>query len=307
MSEYSEIEIKMYEKCNLCPRKCGVNRLKGELGVCKMGTHPMVARAALHFWEEPGISGEKGSGAVFFSGCNLHCVFCQNREISHGKVGKVISKDRLSEIFLDLQKQGANNINLVTAFMFIPTVVEALKHARKKGLSIPVVYNTSGYESVEALRLLRGYVDIYLPDFKYLSKDDAQLLSGAKDYPEVAKAAIDEMYQQVQEPVIGEDGLFKSGLIVRHLVLPNRRKETEEILDCLFHQYQNRIFYSVMNQYTPVCNQVLSKYKLDRRVTSYEYQKVIDHALEIGIVNGYMQEGKTASESFIPAFDLKGV
>ena len=294
-----------YEVCRLCPRACGVNRVKGERGFCGMGTQPVVARAALHFWEEPCISGKNGSGTVFFSGCNLRCVFCQNQEISRGKAGKEISTDRLSEIFLELQEKGAHNINLVTGVLFIPSIVISLKQAKTKGLQIPVVYNCGGYESVEALRLLEGLIDIYLPDFKYWTSDVAEHYSHAKDYPDRAKEALKEMVRQVGEPVFSPDGILQKGIVVRHLLLPGQRKEAEAILDYLYKTYGDDIYISIMNQYTPMAQSIDKNLK--RKVTTYEYDKTINFALNLGVKNGFMQEGNTASESFIPPFDLEGV
>ena len=303
--QLSLVEQTEYEVCRLCPRACGVNRVKGERGFCGMGTQPVVARAALHFWEEPCISGKNGSGTVFFSGCNLRCVFCQNQEISRGKAGKEISTDRLSEIFLELQDKGAHNINLVTGVLFIPSIAVALKQAKTKGLQIPVVYNCGGYESVEALRLLEGLIDIYLPDFKYWTSDLAQRYSYAVDYPDRAKEALGEMVRQVGEPVFLPSGILQKGVVVRHLLLPGQRKEAEAILDYLYRTYGDDIYISIMNQYTPMSQS--SDKNLERKVTTYEYDKTIDFALNLGVKNGFMQEGNTASESFIPPFDLEGV
>lgn len=319
-SKLSEIEIQQYSNCHLCPRNCGINRLKGERGFCGMGSFPMVARAALHYWEEPCISGEKGSGTVFFSGCNLRCVFCQNREISGGQAGKEITVDRLCEIFLELQEKGANNINLVTGVPFIPSIVSALNRAKEKALSIPVVYNCGGYESVGALKLLEGLVSIYLPDFKYYDGALAAGYSHAKDYPERAKEAIEEMFRQTGEPVFNAEGIMQKGILVRHLLLPGKRKEAERILAYLYEKYGDKIYFSIMNQYTPMKHFMAENpgkeekraeqkdYKnLYRKVTAYEYDKTIEYALSLGIHKGYMQEGKTAEESFIPPFDLEGV
>lgn len=307
MKIYSELEKQTYSHCMLCPRKCGADRLNGQYGVCHMTAEPVVARAALHFYEEPCISGEQGSGAVFFSGCNLRCVFCQNYEISRGKAGLVIDTGRLAEIFLELQDKKANNINLVTGVMFIPTIVEALKQAKAQGLHIPVIYNSSGYESVEALRLLEGWVDVYLPDFKCMSQELGTKYFGAPDYAEVAKAAIQEMVRQAPRVVLDEQGFIRQGVIVRHLVLPGQRKEAEKVLRYLHDRYGDQIYLSIMNQYTPMKGIDLPDRELKRKLTTYEYQKVIDYALDIGITKAYMQVGKTADESFVPPFDLEGV
>ena len=302
----------MYENCTLCPRKCGVNRTKGERGICGLGDGIVAARAALHMWEEPVLSGTEGSGAVFFSGCSMHCLYCQNYEISgFAPAGREISVERLAEIFTELEGKGANNINLVTGTHFIPSIRDALVLAKNRGLSIPVVYNTSGYESAESLKLLSGLVDIYLPDFKYLYKETAASLSKAADYPEVVKEAIAEMYAQVGNPQFDERGMMKRGVIVRHLVLPGHTKEAMAILDYLYETYGDCIYISIMNQYTPFPGRleaVNAPDELKRRVTKREYARVIDHALSIGIKNGFTQEGKAASESFIPSFkECEGV
>ncbi|MCI5959907.1 MAG: radical SAM protein [Lachnospiraceae bacterium] len=307
MKIYSELEKQTYSHCMLCPRKCGADRLNEQYGVCHMKAESVVARAALHFYEEPCISGEQGSGAVFFSGCNLRCVFCQNYEISRGKAGLIIDTGRLAEIFLELQDKKANNINLVTGVMFIPTIVEALKQAKAQGLHIPVIYNSSGYESVEALRLLEGWVDVYLPDFKCMSQELGTKYFGAPDYAEAAEAAIQEMVRQAPHIVLDEQGFIRQGVIVRHLVLPGQRKEAEKVLGYLHDRYGDQIYLSIMNQYTPMKGIDLPDRELKRKLTTYEYQKVIDYALSIGITKAYMQVGKTADESFVPPFDLEGV
>lgn len=305
--QFSSIEKEQYRECHLCPRDCGVNRLEGQTGYCGMGALPKAARAALHFWEEPCISGQNGSGAVFFAGCNLRCVFCQNREISCEKAGKELSAQRLAEIFLELQKQGAHNINLVTGVQFIPSIAQALRCAKGNGLVLPVVYNCGGYESVSALELLEGLVDIYLPDFKYMEEETAQKYSHARDYPQKAKAAFAEMYRQVSEADFDDTGMMRKGLLVRHLLLPGRRKEAEAILSYLYQTYGDNIYLSIMNQYTPMPFVGRECRELDRKVTSYEYDKTIEFALSLGITKAYMQTGKTAAESFIPPFDLKGI
>ena len=295
--------------CTLCPRNCKVNRENGEKGICGQTKDVRVARAALHFWEEPCISGKEGSGTVFFSGCSLHCVFCQNETIANGTVGKVITIERLAEIFLELQEQGANNINLVTPGHFIPQIKEALLLAKKRGLTLPVVYNTSSYESVEALKSLDGLIDIYLPDFKYMSSELSGKYSHAADYAKVAKAAIAEMVRQTGEPVFdenGEDGLLKKGTIVRHLTLPGCMEDSKEILKYLHDTYKEQIYISIMNQFTPLEN-VAKFTELNRKITDEEYEELIDYAIEIGIEQGFIQEGETAEESFIPDFNCFGV
>ena len=295
------------DNCILCPRNCGINRDCGSKGFCGESNSVHIARAALHFWEEPVISGDKGSGAVFFTGCNLKCIFCQNVSIAASEVGKEVSIETLAEIFLKLQGDGANNINLVTASHYVPQVAESIRMARKSGLTIPIVYNTSSYEKQETLRLLDGLVDIYLPDFKYMDAKLAKAYSNAEDYPEVAKAAIAEMYRQVGKPAFDEDtGLMHKGVIVRHLVMPGAVGNAKAVIDYLYGTYGDDIYISLMNQYTPV-KEFADYPELNRKVTKREYEKVIQYALDLGVENAFIQEGETAQESFIPPFDLTGV
>lgn len=295
-----------YENCLLCPRKCGINRSTGQTGVCGVSAEIRVARAALHYWEEPCISGEKGSGAVFFSGCSLHCVFCQNREISDGKAGKVISKERLSDIFIELAGKGANNINLVTPGQYIPDIVWAVNDARRRGMEHPIVYNTSGYEDADELKQLEGIVDVYLPDFKYMDSALSAKYSRAKDYPSVAKQALSEMVRQQPDVVIDDaTGLIQKGVIVRQLLLPGHVNDAKAILKYLHDTYQNSIYISMMSQFTPIA---LKDYpEINRTVTRREYERLIDYAIKIGITNAFIQEGDVAKDSFIPAFDCEGV
>lgn len=293
--------------CTLCPRECGVDRLSGVPGVCgAVGETIRVARAALHFWEEPCISGKEGSGTVFFSYCPLKCVYCQNQPISRGGAGKDISIDRLTEIFLELQKKNARNINLVTPTHYIPQIVPALREAKRRGLTIPIVCNCGGYEKPETLKLLDGLVDVYLPDFKYLSPDTARRYSAAGDYPDWAKKALAEMVRQVSDPVFDEEGMIKKGVIIRHLVLPGFVKEAKQVIRYLHETYGNRIYLSIMSQFTPT--KELSAYpELNRTLTPSEYDRVVDYAVRIGVENGFTQEGEAASESFIPPFGCEGV
>ncbi len=292
--------------CNLCPRECNVDRGLGKMGFCKVPNHIKVARAALHFWEEPCISGEEGSGTVFFSGCNLRCVYCQNRKIAEGVYGMEITVDRLAAIFLELQEKGANNINLVTPSHYVLQIVSALKMAKGKGLSIPVVYNSSAYEKAEVLRLLDGYIDIYLPDFKYMDEGLSKRYSNAKDYALVAKKALEEMVRQVEKPQFDSRGLLKKGVVVRHLVLPGCTKDSKSVIKYLYDTYGNDIFISILNQYTPLSG--LENYpEINRKLTEEEYDEVVDFAIEIGVENGFIQEGDVADESFIPDFDGQGV
>ena len=288
-------------KCTLCPKSCRVDRAVNK-GVCGATDKIKVARAALHFWEEPCISGEKGSGTVFFSYCPLKCVYCQNFEISRGNAGKEITIERLSEIFLELQNKGAHNINLVTPTHYVFQIIEALRLT--KDLKIPVVYNTSGYESVETLKLLKGIVDIYLVDFKYMDESLAKKYSKVPDYPEVAKKAIKEMVNQVGEAQFKDD-IMQKGVIVRHLLLPSHLDDSKNILKYLYDTYQNKIFYSLMSQYTPV--RETEFLNLNRKVTEEEYESLVDFAVDLGIENGFIQEGEASSESFIPQFDNEGV
>lgn len=295
-----------YENCLLCPRKCGINRRTGQTGVCGVSSEIKVARAALHYWEEPCISGKRGSGAVFFSGCSLHCVFCQNREISDGKEGKVISKERLSDIFMELADKGANNINLVTPGQYIPDIVWAVNDAKSRGMKLPIIYNTSGYENVTELKLLEGIVDVYLPDFKYMDSTLSARYSRAKDYPSVAKQALSEMVRQQPDVVIDNaTGLIQKGVIVRQLLLPGHVNDAKAVLKYLYDTYHDHVYISMMSQFTPIA---LKDYpEINRTVTKREYERLVNYALEIGITNAFIQEGDVAKDSFIPAFDCEGV
>ena len=295
--------------CVLCPRECRADRARGQNGYCGVTNVLKVARAALHYWEEPCISGESGSGTVFFSGCPLHCVYCQNREIADGTAGKEITIQRLADIFLELQEKGAANINLVTPGHYVPQILAALTAAKEKGLILPVVYNTGSYEKPEVIRMLSESVDIWLPDLKYKEASLAQRYSGAPDYFERACAAIAEMVRIAGSPVFGPDGMMKRGVIVRHLVLPGAVKDSREIIKYLYDTYKDTIYISIMNQYTPVMKEEDGKRypELMRRLTKKEYDEVVDYAIELGVENGFIQEGHTAQESFIPPFDGEGV
>lgn len=307
----SQILENAYGSCKLCPRECGVNRQQGKTAYCLMDGQLRVARAALHRWEEPCISGTDGSGAVFFSGCNLRCIYCQNREIAVGTRGKAITTERLAEIFLELQEQGAANINLVTPDHYLPDILIALQRAKEDGLVIPIVYNGSGYEKEEMIAELNGVVDIFLTDFKYMDGKLAEQLSHAPDYPEVAKAALSQMVKIIGEPIFDKDGMMQKGIIVRHLLLPGHKKNAEAVLEYLWETYGDSIYISLMNQYTPMTH-LLSEKKdvpkeLLRKVTKREYEQVVDFALQLGITNAFIQEGDVARESFIPEFDETGV
>ena len=293
-------------KCYLCPRNCGVDRDHGELGFCRETNEIVAARAALHFWEEPCISGAAGSGTVFFAGCNLQCVFCQNASIARAETGKTISAERLADIFLELQEKHALNINLVTPTHFVLPIIEALKISTARGLEIPVVYNTSAYEKVATLKRLEGYVSVFLPDFKYLDADISRKYSNAADYPGIAKAALQEMFRQVGKPVFDGNGRMEKGMIVRHLMLPDCLADSKTVIKYLYETYGNDIFISIMNQYTPL-PQVKRFPELDRRISEQEYDQLVDYAIALGVENAFIQDGDTAAESFIPDFDNEGV
>ena len=293
-------------KCYLCPRNCGVDRDHGELGFCRETNEIVAARAALHFWEEPCISGAAGSGTVFFAGCNLQCVFCQNASIARAETGKTISAERLADIFLELQEKHALNINLVTPTHFVLPIIEALKISTARGLEIPVVYNTSAYEKVATLKRLEGYVSVFLPDFKYLDADISRKYSNAADYPVIAKAALQEMFRQVGKPVFDGNGRMEKGMIVRHLMLPDCLADSKTVIKYLYETYGDDIFISIMNQYTPL-PQVKRFPELDRRISEQEYDQLVDYAIALGVENAFIQDGDTAAESFIPDFDNEGV
>lgn len=316
-----------FSDCTLCPRNCHADRTitfpfpgqKRHYGFCEQSDTIIAARAALHMWEEPCISGTSGSGTVFFSGCNMGCVFCQNFEIAHGTCGKTISIQRLSEIFLELQAKQANNINLVTPTHFVPQIIDALTIAKKNGLNIPIVYNTSSYESIDTLRMLDGLIDIYLPDFKYHSSALSSKYSHAADYFEKASLAVSEMVRQTGEPVFRSESdslltadeyddkaLLCRGTVVRHLLLPNCLEDGKAVIKYLYETYKNQIFISIMSQYTPLKH--VSKYpELNRKVTSKEYEELVDYAISLGVENGFIQDESTAMESFIPDFNCEGI
>ena len=302
------------QSCKLCPRNCGVNRTKEETGICGLTKKIKIARASLHQWEEPCISGVNGSGTIFFSGCNLHCVYCQNVSIAMGKQGRIINVEQLAQTCLDLQIQGAHNINLVTPNHYIPQIKQALVLAREKGLCIPIVYNTSSYEYPSALRQLEGEISIYLADLKYVSSILSEKYSHAKDYFSIACKAIAEMVRQVGTPQFVyygknkkyteyEDGmLMQKGVIVRHLLLPCCLEDSKQVIRYLYETYGNSIYISIMNQYTPLPH--VAKYpELNRKVSEEEYEELVDYAIELGVECGFIQEGDTASESFIPDFN----
>ncbi len=293
-----------YKSCTLCPRKCMVNRYQ-ELGFCKLNNELRVALARPFFYEEPPISGTKGSGTIFFSGCNLKCIFCQNIQISKYNKGLKISIKRLAEIMLELQKKEVHNINLVTPTMYIPSIIKAIKKAKRNGLRIPIIYNSSGYENVNALKLLDGYIDIYLPDFKYYDNTLALKYSKCPNYLENAMLAIKEMYKQTGPCIFDKNGIIKKGVIIRHLVLPNHIDDSKKIINYLYNEYHDNIFLSIMNQYTP--NKEVKNKDLKRNLSNSDYNEIIDYAVNIGIKNAFCQIDGTASESFIPDFNFEGV
>lgn len=291
-----------YSSCFLCSRKCGVNRYQS-VGYCNTDAEICVSYYWLHKWEEPSISGSVGSGTVFFDGCSLGCVFCQNASISRVGNGKKLTVSELASVMLELQSVGAHNINFVTPTHFVPSVREAIILAKSLGLKIPIVYNTGSYDSIEALRSLEGLVDVYLPDFKFYTAKSARKYSNAPDYPETAKAAIAEMYRQTGAFEIGQDGLMKKGVIIRILLLPGCVAEAKLSLKQLYDIYGDNVFFSLMNQYTPMPGM---SPPLDRRVTAAEYAQLVDYAERIGVTNAYIQEKGTADESFIPPFGSNG-
>ena len=325
--------MELLKECRLCPRACGADRLAGERGFCGMGARAAVARAALHPWEEPCLNGGAGAGAVFFSGCSLGCVYCQNAQIALRRhtaataqealeepvragedrtgsgaalPGKEVDPEQLARIFLNLQNQGAGTLDLVTAAHFLPQTILALRLAKEQGLIIPVVYNSSGYEEAGMLRHLEGLVDIYMPDFKYMDPETAGRWSGAPDYPERAKEALTEMVRQVPECVYDEEGQMRRGVLVRHMLLPGHVREGCSIVTWLYENFGGRIALSLLSQYTPM-PQAAGDALLCRKVTKREYEKLVRHALDLGITQGYVQEGEAAKESFIPAWNGEGV
>ena len=295
------VPMELYRECRLCPRACSVNRLLGERGYCGASSTAHVAHSMLHTWEEPCLVGDRGSGAVFFSGCSLGCVYCQNAAISQKETGTPCTVEELAELFLSLEEKGAANINLITASHYLPSVISALRRAKEKGLSIPIVYNTSGYESVSSLRLLEGLVDIYLTDMRYSSAKTAAAYSSAPTYPSVALAALAEMTRQTGSPKYKADGVLLRGTVVRFLLLPSHLIEAKKSLKQVYTLYQEEVIYSLMSQYTPMKGASAFP-NLTKRVSPYSYASFVSYAQELGIENAYVQEGSAASESFIPAF-----
>ena len=302
MSGYEELT-----SCRLCPRNCSINRNLGKKGFCGQNADLKAVRAALHMWEEPCISGKEGSGAIFFSGCSLGCIFCQNREMALFDKGKKFDDYRLTEIFWELKEKGANNINLVTPTSFVPQIRRAIERAKTEHFDLPFVYNTGSYEYADTIKKMEGLIDIYLPDFKFMSSEVSLRYTGTTDYPQTAKAALAEMVRQINTPIINDKtGMMEKGVIVRHLMLPQNRKDSMAVIEYLFHTYHNQIYISIMNQYTPVLQD--ERYpELQRKVSRISYERLVNYALELGVEQGFIQGGNTAEESYIPDFDGQGI
>lgn len=293
--------MEILDKCILCPRECKVNRNAGELGRCRAGALPKIALANLHYYEEPCISGKNGSGTVFFTGCNLSCKFCQNYKVSQEFSGNELSVESLAEEFLRLQSEGAHNINLVTAFAYVPMIVTALDVAKTKGLKLPIVYNSSGYEAIETLKMLEGYVDVYLPDFKYAYNDLAKNLSGVDNYFEIVQTAIKEMKRQVGQPIFDEAGMIERGLIVRHLVLPNHLQNTKKVLKWIKEHLGKDTYVSLMAQYFPTYK-AMETDDINRKLTEEEYEEIENYFYSLSLKNGYMQEIEEDETRYVPNF-----
>ena len=295
------MDSKILEKCTLCPHECKVNRLNKEIGRCKATDKVKLALASLHYFEEPCISGEKGSGTIFFSGCNMSCKFCQNFKISQEGLGKEIEINDLANEFLRLQKENANNINLVTGFMYIPQIIEAIHIARSKGLKIPIVYNSSGYESLGALKMLEGYIDVYLPDFKYFDNELSKKLSNINNYRQIAEVALKEMYRQVGAPRFDENGMIKKGLIIRHLVLPNHIENSKNVLKWIKENIDNEVYVSIMAQYFP-SHKAMETDDINRKLNINEYNEIEQYVFDLNL-NGYMQDLEENEEQYVTDFE----
>lgn len=300
------ISLTMLDECKLCHRNCKVNRNHNKVGFCKASDKIKIARAALHHWEEPPISRKNGSGTVFFSYCNLNCVFCQNHEISQEFNGMEVSLKRLAEIFLELQDQGANNINLVTPTHYVPQIIEALKISKSNGLNIPILYNTNSYDSIETIKALDGYIDVYLPDFKYFNDKYAIKYSKVNNYASTSIEVIDEMLNQVGRPEFNSNGCITKGVIVRHLMLPGLLFDSKKVIDLLYNRYKNNIYISLMNQYVPMFK-ACDYPEINKSLNPKHYDSLINYALDIGVQNGFIQDEGTNTSAFTPTFNLKGV
>lgn len=297
------MSLEILEKCTLCPHECKVNRLNNEVGRCKATDKVKIALANLHYFEEPCISGENGSGTIFFSGCNMSCKFCQNYKISQEGLGKEIEINDLANEFIRLQEENANNINLVTGFMYIPQIIEAIKIARTRGLKIPIVYNSSGYEKVEALKMLEGYIDVYLPDFKYFDNELSKKLSNINNYKQIAEEALKEMYKQVGAPQFDENGMIKKGLIIRHLVLPNHIENSKNVLKWIKENINEDVYLSIMAQYFP-SNKAMETDDINRKLNISEYNEIEQYVFDLDF-NGYMQDLEENEEQYVPDFEGK--
>lgn len=296
----------MLKNCELCPRNCGVDRLNGGVGFCSSNLNVRIAKVSLHNWEEPCISGTNGSGTIFFSGCNLKCIFCQNYKISQENYGLEVSIERLSDIFLEQQERGAHNINLVTPTHYVPQIIEALKISKSKGLALPILYNTNSYENVSTIKALDGYIDVYLPDLKYFNNKYSIKYSSAPEYFKYAALAINEMVSQVGDAIFDDNGLIKKGVIIRHLMLPGLLFDSKKIVDYIYNTFGDKVYLSLMNQYTPMHNSYTCP-EIDKVLNPKHYDALIDYCISLGVKNGFIQDNGTSSESFVPDFDLFGV
>ena len=297
------VNCKELEKCSICPHMCGINRNNGQVGRCKSSDKVKIALYSVHDFEEPCVSGENGSGTVFFSNCNMNCVFCQNYEISQKGKGKEITIERLAEIFLEQQNRNVNNINLVTPTSYVPQIIEAIKIARVNGLKIPIVYNTNGYENVETLKMLEGYIDIYLPDLKYAEDNLGLEYSKVKNYFEIATTAIKEMYRQVGSPKLNNDGIIEKGLIIRHLILPNNIENSKKVLKWIKENMDKDVYVSVMAQYFPTYKAKQLE-NINRKLTKEEYEEIENYLYDLDIENGYIQELGEHEEEYVPKWDV---
>ena len=297
------INCKELEKCSICPHMCGINRNNGQVGRCKSSNKVKIALYSVHDFEEPCVSGENGSGTVFFSNCNMNCVFCQNYEISQQGKGKEITIERLAEIFLEQQNRNVNNINLVTPTSYVPQIIEAIKIARVNGLKVPIVYNTNGYENIETLKMLEGYIDIYLPDLKYAENNLGLEYSKVKNYFEIVTTAIKEMYRQVGSPKLNNDGIIEKGLIIRHLILPNNIENSKKVLKWIKENMDKDVYVSVMAQYFPTYKAKQIE-NINRKLTKEEYEEIENYLYDLDIENGYIQELGEHEEEYVPKWDV---
>ena len=297
------VNCKELEKCSICPHMCGINRNNGQIGRCKSNNKVKIALYSVHDFEEPCVSGENGSGTVFFSNCNMNCVFCQNYEISQQGKGKEITIERLAEIFLEQQNRNVNNINLVTPTSYVPQIIEAIKIARVNGLKIPIIYNTNGYENVETIKMLEGYIDIYLPDLKYAEDNLGLEYSKVKNYFEIATTAIKEMYRQVGSPKLNNDGIIEKGLIIRHLILPNNIENSKKVLKWIKENMDKDVYVSVMAQYFPTYKAKQIE-NINRKLTKEEYEEIENYLYDLDIENGYIQELGEHEEEYVPKWDV---